>query len=251
MIEEVLMKIGLTKGEIKVYLSLLELGASSTSKIIKKSSISGAKVYEVLDRLKSKGLASSTVRNGVMYFEAAPPAKILGYLEEKKEEIDKEKDEIQKIIPELILKQQQQKATEVKIYTGWEGMKTVNEHIISSLGKGEEWLSMGLTKQPESWEAYFSKKQIARAKKGIVLKHLLNEKYRSIYEKRKSIPYTEWRFLPKDLEMPTSTEIYHNSVVIFILLQEAPASIVIESKPVADGFRKYFSARWKSAKSSS
>ncbi|MBS3174892.1 TrmB family transcriptional regulator, partial [Candidatus Woesearchaeota archaeon] len=80
MIEEILHQIGLTEGEIKVYLSLLELGSTSTGKIIKKSHISGSKVYEVLDRLSSKGLVTSVVKNGVKYFEATTPEKILSYL---------------------------------------------------------------------------------------------------------------------------------------------------------------------------
>ncbi|MDD5133031.1 MAG: helix-turn-helix domain-containing protein [Candidatus Nanoarchaeia archaeon] len=248
MIETTLKKIGLTEGEIKVYLSLLELGASSTGKIIKKSGISGSKVYEVLDRLANKGLVSLTTKNGVKYFEASSPTKILEYLEEQKEDIDKEKQEIQKIIPELILKQKNAPKSEVKVYTGWEGMKTVNEDIISSLKKGEEWLSMGLTEQPESWEVYFTQKQKERAKKGIKHKHLLNEKYKSLYKKRKLIPNTEFRFLSKDFEMPISTEIYKNKLAIFILLKEAPTTIVIESKVVAESFRKYFYLFWKTAK---
>ena len=157
MMEDSLRKIGLTEGEIKVYLALLELGSSSTGKITKRSNISGSKVYEVLDRLKDKGLANSTIKNNVKHFEASPPNKILEYLEEKKQEIDIEKQEIQKIIPSLILKQQHQPKSEVKIYTGWEGMKTVNEDIINTLKKGEEWLEMGLTSQPKSWEIYFNK----------------------------------------------------------------------------------------------
>src|SRR3989338_1980964 len=205
MIENTLKKIGLTEGEIKVYLALLELGASSTGKITKKSGISGSKVYEVLDRLANKGLTNFTTKNGVKYFEAASPAKILGYLEEKEEEAEKEKQEIQKIIPELILKQQHAPKTEVKVYIGWEGMKTANEDILNSLKKGEEWLSMGLTEQPESWEIYFTKKQKGRAEKGIKHKHLLNAKYKSLYKKRKSLPHTEFRFLPKEFEMPIST----------------------------------------------
>ena len=78
----------------------------------------------------------------------------------------------------MILKQQQTRKSIAKIFTGWEGLKTANEDIIQTLKKGEEWLSMGLTEQPESWEIYFTKRQEARSKKGIVHKHLLNEKYR-------------------------------------------------------------------------
>ena len=248
MIEDILKKIGLTSGEIKVYLALLELGASSTGNITKKSGISGSKVYEVLDRLANKGLVNFTQKNGVKFFESASPERILEYLEERKQDIDKEKQEIHKILPELILKQQHAPKSEVKVYTGWEGMKTVNEDIINSLKKGEEWLEMGLTTQPKSWEIYFNKKQKERVKKGIIHKSLINIQYKDLYKARKNLSHTEYRFLSKDFEMPISTDIYGNKIAIFILLQEAPTTIVIESKPVAQSFKKYFELMWKTAK---
>src|SRR3989344_1870649 len=216
MIEEILQQIGLTEGEIKVYLSLLELGSTSTGKIIKKSHVSGSKVYEVLDRLSSKGLVTSVVKNGVKYFEATTPEKILSYLRQKKEDIQKQEQRVQ--------------------------------DIINSLQKGEEWLSMGLTEQPASWERYFTKRQIIRTKKGIIHRQLLNEKYQILYKKRKKLALTYFRFLPQNLEMPTSTEIYKNKTLIFILNSEDPMAILIESKAVADSFRKYFEMLWKQAK---
>ena len=245
MIETALEKIGLTKGEIKVYLSLLDLGSSSTGKITKSSGISGSKVYEVLDRLMNKGLVSVITKNKVKYFEATGPSRILDYLDEKENQIEKEKANIQKIIPELILKQKHSEKSEVKVFTGWEGIKTANEDIIRTLKKGEEWLTMGLTEQPKSWEIYFNKRQRFRAEKGIKLKHLLNEKYKSLYKKRKNLPYTEFRFFPKEFSMPMTTEIYGNKVIFMILLKEDPMAIMIESKVVSDSFRKYFFVLWK------
>ena len=47
--------------------------------------------------------------------------------------------------------------------------------------------------------------------------------------------------------MPTSIEVYANKVLIFIILKEDPMAIMIESKAVADSFRKYFYALWKTA----
>lgn len=248
MMKEILRKIGLTEGEIKVYIALLELGSSSTGKITKKSGISGSKVYEVLDRLAIKGLIGAITKNGVKYFEASSPTKILEYLEEKKENIEKEKKEILKIMPDLILKKQNAPKTEVKVYTGFEGLKTANEDITNSLKKGEEWLSMGLTEQPKQWENYFNKKQVKRAKKGIVHKHILNEKYKSLYQKRKRLKNTEFRFLSKEFEMPTSTEIYNNKVIIMLIVPTNPMAIMIESKEIAESFRKYFGLLWKIAK---
>jgi len=245
MVQETLRKIGLTEGEIKVYLALLELGSTTSGNIIKSSGISGSKVYEVLDRLASKGLVNFILKNQVKYFEAVSPNRILDYLEEKGKQIENEKISIQKIIPELILKQKQSKKATAKIFTGWEGLKTANEDIIKTLKKGEEWLSMGLTEQPRTWELYFTNKQKERAKKGIVLKHLINKKYQSLYEQRKKLAHTEFKFLPEDFEMPTSTEIYADKIIIFILSKEDPMAIMIESKAVADSFRKYFNVLWE------
>lgn len=248
MLESALQKIGLTKGEIKVYLALLELGASTTWGITKKSGVSGSKVYEVLYRLQAKGLVTSVIKNGVKQFEAASPERIMTYLDEKHDEIEKEKFTIQKIIPDLILRQQTTEKTLAKIFTGFEGLKTANEDIINTLKQGEEWLSMGLTQQPKAWEIYFTKRQKTRAKKGIKHKHLLNEKYKSLYEQRKRLFHTQFRFLPKKFEMPTSTEIYDAKVLILILLEKSPIAIMIESKAVSESFRRYFYALWKSAK---
>ncbi len=105
MIKNILQRIGLTEGEIRVYTALLELGSSTTGKITKKSGISGSKVYEVLDRLGNKGLVTHVIINGVKHFEAANPERILDYLDEKEKQLEDEKKSIQKIIPELILKQ--------------------------------------------------------------------------------------------------------------------------------------------------
>ncbi len=248
MIESALQKIGLTEGEIRVYLALLELGSTTSYNITKKSRISGSKVYEVLDRLMAKGLASFIIRNGVKYFEASPPERILDYLDEKEEQIEKEKIEIKKVVPQLILRQKAARKAEAKIFTGFEGLKTANEDIISTLKRGEEWLSMGLTDQPKAWEIYFTKRQKVRAAKGIVHRHLLNEKYAPLYEQRKILPHTEFRLLPAEFEMPTSTEIYDNKVLILILAPENPLAILIESEAVAKSFRKYFYALWKTAK---
>ncbi len=193
-------------------------------------------------------MASAVTKNNVKYFEAASPERILDYLDEKEKTIEKEKNEVRKIIPDLILRQKASTKSEVRVFMGWEGLKTANEDIINTLKRGEEWLSMGLTEQPEDWEIYFNHKQKERADKGIIQKHLLNVKYQSLHRERKKLAYTELRFLPKGLEMPTSTEIYANKVLIFILNKQNPMAIMIECKDVAESFKKYFQVMWTLAK---
>ena len=110
---------------------------------------------------------------------------------------------------------------------------------------------MGVTSQPHSWEMYFTKRQKYRAKKGIIHKGLINEKYQQLSKERKDLPNTQIRLLPKKFAMPISTSIYKNKVAIFILIQKAPTTIVIESELVANSFQKYFEYIWRTAKKSS
>ncbi len=251
MIEQALREIGLTAGEIRVYLALSSLGCSSVGSIMKDAKISGSKVYEVLDRLAEKGLVSFIIKNGVKYFEAESARRIIDYLQAKEKAIQEQEKIITTILPEILMKQQkvnQGDRNSVKVYTGFEGLKTANEDIIQTLKKGEEWLSMGLSSQPKAWEIYFTKRQNVRAEKGIKHKHLLNEKYKQLVDERGKLRFTEFRFLPKSFEMPTSIEIYQNKVIIMILVFEDPLAIMIESKAVAESFRKYFSILWKFGK---
>jgi len=88
MIKESLKRIGLTEGECQVYEALVHLGTSSTGKIVKRANIGSSKVYEVLQRLHNKGLVSHVVKNGVKYFEATPPERLIDFLDEKKRRVN-------------------------------------------------------------------------------------------------------------------------------------------------------------------
>ena len=48
---------GLTPGEIKVYIALLKLGPSTTGPIIEKSHVAKSIIYQILDKLTTKGFA--------------------------------------------------------------------------------------------------------------------------------------------------------------------------------------------------
>ena len=85
--EKLLEEIGLTKGEIKVYLTLLKLGETTTGKIIEEAGISSGKIYEILDKLIRKGLAGFIIKDKTKHFAAASPNRIVDYLREKESDI--------------------------------------------------------------------------------------------------------------------------------------------------------------------
>ena len=80
--QEILRKVGLTEGEIRVYESVVKLGKSSTGKIMENCGISSSKVYLILERLIQKGFVTFTIENNVKKFHAANPINIIEYIQE-------------------------------------------------------------------------------------------------------------------------------------------------------------------------
>ena len=141
---DLLEAIGLTKAEIKVYMALLDLGSSTTSPIVEKSRASSSKIYEILEKLIQKGLASFVIKSGIKYFEAASPSRLLDYMRDKEESLSKQRQELQRIIPELELKQEYSKyKSEAAIFRGLKGVKTAYEDILKTLKSGDEYYVTG------------------------------------------------------------------------------------------------------------
>ena len=108
----------------------------------------------------------------------------------------------------------------------------------------------GINRTTQSMGVIFYQMAEASGKERHRAQSMLNEKYTSLAKVRGGLPHTEYRFLPKELEMPTATEIYGNKIAIFIMTPENPMVVQIENEAVANSFRKYFYILWKSAKKS-
>ncbi len=243
-----LSEIGLSEGEIKVYLALMSLGASSTGPIIKESKVHASKVYPILDRLVDKGLVGFVKEGKKSIYRANPPTMITSFLEKKEADLKTQKKEAQRLIRQLELLQTISEAgTDATIFKGRRGIKAAHDLLIKDLKKGDELLDFGLTKQSKSWEIYFQHFQERRVKKGAKLKQLVSEEYPWLDEYvtfRKHLPNTEIKFLPKHLLFPSVMEIWHDKVLITVLEGEG-LSILIENKEVAESFRTQFYAMWK------
>ena len=85
---------GLTDGEIKVYIAMLELGSSTTGPIIEKSGIARSIIYLILEKLMQKGLASFITKEKTKYFQAAEPQRILQYIGEREKRLKENKKKV-------------------------------------------------------------------------------------------------------------------------------------------------------------
>ncbi len=246
---QLLEEIGLTPSEIQVYLALLELGSTTAGPLIKKAGIASSKIYEVMDKLIEKGLASYIYKNKVKYFIAAPPSRIQDYLQEKKQKINEQEKEFTKLLPLLEEKQSyKEEGIDAEIYIGWRGIETVFEDMLNTLKEGDTDYVFGASKgfDPEKTRRFFSKYQTKAYEKGIKVKAIFNEDSRGYYKKSKSIKkHIEDRYL--DQTTPAEINVCSDKVIILIF-SRLPLSILIRGKEIASSFKQYFDVMWRIAK---
>jgi sugar-specific transcriptional regulator TrmB len=245
MIKEALKRIGLTEGECQVYEALVHLGTSSTGKIVKKANIGSSKVYEVLQRLHNKGLVSHVLRNGVKYFEATPPERLIDFLDDKKEQLTNAQRDIEKIIP--FIKAEEKKADEKNqtvVYSGIQGPKIVLKEILEAGKKGLHHFGFGTDTDPYvKYLPHDLNNFIEQSKK-------LKFTQKLIFIKGFKSPNTEAkvRYLSKEYLFPVRTMIYGSKVAI-VDFTKPITTVVIENKQIANSYKKHFEVLWKIAKS--
>jgi len=239
--------IGLTKSEIKVYLSLLDLGASSTGPLVTHSRTADSKIYGVLEKLMHKGLASSFVDGGVRRYKAASPKMILEYLDEKKRRVEQEEAAISKMLPSLLMMESQRaEEKEASIFTGPRGIKTGFSDIVSTLGKGEEVHIMGIYRFGAPFLRAVQNFHKNRAAKGIRAKILFNRGAKETAALLGQYRSIEARFMPNDMFTPAIFLVYRDKVIIS--LGDEFTMFMIRSASAAKAFDAYFEAMWKASK---
>jgi len=248
---EKLRKIGLTEGEIKVYEALLELGECTKTALAKRSKIAPSNIYDITNRLLEKGIISKVEKNGVAHFSPANPSRILDFLEQKKKEIDEEKQVVNNILPSLLLKfKETREKVNVEVFQGWNGLKTIFEDLLEECQPGDKNYIFGASRgEPdEQADRFFVKYSTLRAEKGITTWIIFNEELRR-RKKRIEFFLKSKRYKVRFLQQTTPAEImlYKDKSCIIILTQE-PLVIRITGKEVMGSFKQYFDLMWKMAK---
>jgi predicted transcriptional regulator len=236
---QVLRDAGLTEGEIKVYLALIELGSSTTGRITERAGVAKSIIYVLLERLVEKGLAAYVTKNRT---------KLLEYVERKEQQLHENKKQIEALLPQLMLRAANEK-TEIRVYEGFEGMKTVQENILIHLRKGDDYFFMGITsEQPTYYKSYWSNFDKRRGKAGITSRLLFNkDNPRAYVNAFNSGINQEGRYMPADINTPSWFGGY-GSITIIGFPAKDPITIEIRNPQIAASMRAYFETFWKLSK---
>jgi len=242
---KILEKLGLTKNESKVYLTLLKLGITTTGPIMEELGISSSRTYASLQELIKKGLVAYSIKNNVKYYKSESPNYLL--------RIEKElKEKLIPLVKELRNIEKQEKPKEYSfVYESLHGYTQAFDIILKECSSKEGLLTIGFKAPEKGFETlrtFFKKMDRERHNKKIPMRILFDATMKETSGKdREEEPYTEVKYLPKGYITPTAMSIFKDYVYIWVW-KDTPSIFVIKNKQVSESFKNYFELLWKIAK---
>ncbi|MFA5995256.1 MAG: helix-turn-helix domain-containing protein [Patescibacteria group bacterium] len=139
-IKEQLVTFGLTNNEAKVYLACLELGLASIQQIAHQAKLNRITVYGLVEELIKKGFVHTDYEKNKRKFAAYPPMKLYDVLSREHEQVEKKKESLKTLIPELkALNKFNDTKTNIIYYEGEEGLKNWASDALATKGELLEW----------------------------------------------------------------------------------------------------------------
>ncbi len=239
--------IGLTTGESKVYISLLELGPSNVGKIIKKAKISRSKIYDVLSRLQQKGLVTFVKEGKIQKFNAFQPKQLTEYINKQQQELTQREETLLHLIPQLEKITPPSKNTSAEILLGPRGIKAFFEMSLHENPKKEEILILGYSKDASLYyHAYFRQHLKEKLKLKIPSKVIYDYETWQLKQRNKR-RLEQQRYLPKGFKTPAFIYIFGNIVGTIVFTKQQKLCFMVKNKEVADSYKQYFNMLWNQA----
>tara|TARA_Y100000310_G_C20688673_1_gene820750 strand:+ start:3373 stop:4083 length:711 start_codon:yes stop_codon:yes gene_type:complete len=230
---KILEDIGLTQGEIKVYLALLESGPTTAGKILEKANIQNSVFHFCVNRLIEKGLVSYIKKNKFRIYQAADPDNFLSYLKDKEKQVET-------LLPELKKKQTLAKEKqEVELFEGMKGVITLMNALIEDTKKSQEFLFFAPDlEKSEEIQKFYERYDAKRKSKGLITKGIAPKKLKPLFDKR---TYLQMKY--SDSPVPANSGICNDKMAI-ISWGEKPTGVLIHSKHIVEKQKEFFNSLW-------
>jgi HTH-type transcriptional regulator, sugar sensing transcriptional regulator len=248
MLKKLLQQLNLSEKEIVVYLTLIELGPSKARDISRKTELNRTSIYDLTEELLQKGLISKYKKSSATIFNAKDPKTLLSYLEREKEEkikkIDRQKEQVSRLLPELVSLQNIYSKTKPKVqfFEGEKGMREAYEDTLSAREPilayaNAETMHQGL---PNFFPEYYKR----RAQNKIFIKAIIPQNKMNIERaKVNQEEMRETRFLPEP-EMTFSPEVNLYNDKMLIASWKEKMAIIIESREFVKLQKLTFNILW-------
>tara|TARA_Y100000310_G_scaffold319609_1_gene375072 strand:- start:813 stop:1559 length:747 start_codon:yes stop_codon:yes gene_type:complete len=242
----ILREIGLSDNEIKIYIYLLKSDAKTAYTISKDTNIYRVHVYDKLEQLINKGLVSYVFKGAKKFFRADSPHKLKEFIDDKKKELNKKSENVDKIMPELkAMTLLPKEDTHVEVFRGKEGLKYFLKDIIKV--KKEVLISGIDDSKYEEAIPIFMKQYFRDLRKYKIKERVITQKKKGVFMfAKETASYTKYRFLKEKQFNPTNTFVYGDRVVI-VSWSTPVTAIMIKNNGIAETYRNHFEQLWKIA----
>jgi len=236
---KVLENLGLNEKEAKVYLACTKKGTSVVSEIAQSAGINRVTSYDILEKLKQKGLVSFFIKDKTKYFSSINPETLL-------EEFEKRTNNLRAALPKFKTLTGEIQHPRVRYFEGIEGIKLIYADTLSSkteilnFSNSEE-----IRKQwPNYDEEYVSKR---KAKKIFLRGICPKDKTGEIVQSEDQKYLREMRLIPTEkFNFSNEINIYDDKVAIISFKNEL-IGMIIESTEIANSQRAIFDMCWNFA----
>lgn len=231
--------LGLTDGEIKVYSAILNTGTATINKIHEKTGLERRTIYDVINKLIEKGLISYTTENKRKAYQISSPNKLKEEIREKQEELKKLESEIPEISK---LFNSSKPEIRAEVFRGEEAIKSIFEDILNY----NEALFIGggayiKKRLPFYWESY-NKRRIELGVKWFNLVRADLPENEIIKDK-----LIASKILPKEFSGAPSVIFIYGDRVANVLWGKEFFAFVMESREIADNYKRYHKFLWEMA----
>lgn len=238
---EVLEKAGLNSKEAKVYLSLVQAGQAQVSKIAEISKINRITTYDILDKLKKRGLVSSFVKNKIGYFNATKPELLVADFEKRANDLKNALPKFKEIMGEDF-------GTKIRHLEGLDGVKSIySESLTVSGDSGSEILSIiNNDKIFELWPE-FEKEYLKKKAKKQIFSRIVSVDLREtqLIKADDGRLYQETRLIPKGFRFSGSNILIFKGKAAIISLGEEVNGVVFESPLIVQSILSIFEMLWQ------
>ncbi|MDP2631545.1 MAG: helix-turn-helix domain-containing protein [Candidatus Uhrbacteria bacterium] len=239
-IKTVLIELGLSETESRVYLTMLELGSSSVQVIAKKAAVSRTAAYDIIATLQKKGLASTFEKGKKTLYTAEDPEKLDKYFKNRLDGMRGQLGALKQMVPELRVIQAGDRPR-VRYFEGEEGILALFRD--TQIVKAKELLEFANIDVVYSAldEKLLLALRSAEEYKKIPIKMLYTGELRNPNSK------TAYRKL-KDpvLDFEGDIWIYSNRIAFIKFLGDIEV-VIVESQIFSNTMRALFMATWNSA----
>lgn len=247
-LKQALEEMGLSKIEVETYLTLLKTaGAQPASVLANRIKINRTTAYKALINLAHLGLATKTMKHGIICFFAEDPEDTLKTLIIEKQETLKEVNaSILEALPSLIVGEEgSPHLPKIRYYEGIDGIKQVYEAVLK---EGVDYYRYGDITKIYGTLGDFVEDWIKRRNKMGITAHAImpyHKRSEELYKKDKE-ELRKSLYIPYDLfPIEGEVRIFGNKVTILSLKKDSPISIIIDSEVVARMFKSIFMLTWR------